>query len=84
MGHASSIAYGINQNLNENKVVCLDGDGSLLMHMGSLGIIGQSNMKNFIHVIFNNSSHESFGGQPNIYDQIDSNGLAKSLGYKSV
>ena len=52
MGHASSIAYGINQNLNENKVVCLDGDGSLLMHMGSLGIIGQSNMKNFIHVIF--------------------------------
>ena len=84
MGHASSIAYGINQNLNENKVVCLDGDGSLLMHMGSLGIIGQSNMKNFIHVIFNNSSHESVGGQPNIYDQIDSNGLAKSLGYKSV
>ena len=54
------------------------------MHMGSLGIIGQSNMKNFIHVIFNNSSHESVGGQPNIYDQIDSNGLAKSLGYKCV
>ncbi len=84
MGHASSIAYGINQNLNENQVVCLDGDGSLLMHMGSLGIIGQSNMKNFIHVIFNNSSHESVGGQPNIYSQIDSNGLAKSLGYKNV
>ena len=41
-------------------------------------------MKNFIHVIFNNSSHESVGGQPNIYSQIDSNGLAKSLGYKNV
>ena len=84
MGHASSIAYGITQNLSDSTVVCLDGDGALLMHMGALGIIGQSNLKNFVHIIFNNSSHESVGGQPNIYKHIDVKELAKSFGYKQI
>ena len=52
--------------------------------MGALGIIGQSNLKNFVHIIFNNSSHESVGGQPNIYKHIDVKELAKSFGDKQI
>tara|TARA_B100000427_G_scaffold214128_1_gene178608 strand:+ start:4295 stop:5416 length:1122 start_codon:yes stop_codon:yes gene_type:complete len=84
MGHASAISHGILQNINKNKVVCLDGDGAVLMHMGNLGILGNSESKNFIHIVFNNSSHESVGGQPNIYKNLDSEKLFESLGYKEV
>ena len=66
------------------KVVCLDGDGAVLMHMGNLGIIGSSESKNFVHIVFKNSSHESVGGQPNIYKKLNSEKLFESLGYKEV
>ena len=83
MGHASSISLGVLQNIKNKNVVCLDGDGSLLMHLGSLGLFGEKTYKNFYHVVFNNSSHESVGGQPNIYINLDRDRLYKSLGYKS-
>tara|TARA_B100000131_G_scaffold143459_1_gene139561 strand:+ start:6142 stop:7266 length:1125 start_codon:yes stop_codon:yes gene_type:complete len=84
MGHASAISHGILQNINKHKVVCLDGDGAVLMHMGNLGILGNSESKNFVHIVFNNSSHESVGGQPNIYKYLNSKQLFESLGYKEV
>ena len=84
MGHASAISHGILQNINKNKVVCLDGDGAVLMHMGNLGILGNSESKNFIHIVFNNSSHESVGGQPNIYKKLNTEKLFESFGYKEV
>tara|TARA_Y100001970_G_scaffold292571_1_gene434386 strand:- start:189 stop:1313 length:1125 start_codon:yes stop_codon:yes gene_type:complete len=84
MGHASAITHGILQNINMKKVVCLDGDGAVLMHMGNLGIIGSSESKNFVHIVFKNSSHESVGGQPNIYKKLNSEKLFESLGYKEV
>ena len=46
------------------QVFCLDGDGSVIMHMGALSIIGQTNPRNFKHIIFNNGAHDSVGGQP--------------------
>lgn len=70
MGHASSIASGIAMNNPGKKIVCLDGDGSSLMHMGFLPIIGSLNMKNFHHYVLNNFSHESVGGQPTVGSQI--------------
>ena len=84
MGHASAISTGILYGIRNKTVVCLDGDGAVLMHMGNLGILGNSGMKNFVHIIFNNSAHESVGGQPTIYNLIDSKNLYKSLGYKEV
>ena len=60
-------------------IVCLDGDGSILMHMGNLGILGNNENKNFIHIIFNNAAHESVGGQPTIYNSLDSKNLFKSI-----
>lgn len=41
MGHASSIALGIATQKTNRRVVCLDGDGALLMHLGSIGTIAQ-------------------------------------------
>ena len=52
--------------------------------MGNLGILGNNENKNFIHIIFNNAAHESVGGQPTIYNSLDSKNLFKSLGYKEV
>ena len=84
MGHASAISTGILYGIKNKTVVCLDGDGAVLMHMGNLGILGNSGMENFVHIIFDNSAHESVGGQPTIYNLLDSKNLFKSLGYREV
>ncbi|KAJ9579328.1 hypothetical protein L9F63_024564, partial [Diploptera punctata] len=64
MGHASTIALGIALNKPKRQVFCLDGDGSVIMHMGALSIVGQTSPRNFKHIIFNNGAHDSVGGQP--------------------
>lgn len=82
MGHASSIALAISQHTNK-IVVCLDGDGALLMHTGALSTIGNASQKNFLHVVLNNESHESVGGQPTLAGSIDLSFIAKGFGYKN-
>lgn len=83
MGHASSIALGIALTNPNNRVVCLDGDGSMLMHMGALSMIGTQNPKNFVHVLINNAAHESVGGQRTVADQIDFSAISIACGYKN-
>ena len=51
MGHCSSIALGIAINSPNRKIWCIDGDGSALMHMGAMAVIGNSKPNNYIHVI---------------------------------
>ena len=60
MGHAISIATGI-ASKKKGKVLCLDGDGAITMHLGALST--SAKMNNIIHVVFNNDSHDSVGGQ---------------------
>jgi len=81
MGHTLSIASGIALANPEKSIFCLDGDGSVLMHMGSLAITGQAGIKNLIHVVFNNGAHDSVGGQPTVGLNIDLPSIAKSCGY---
>ncbi len=82
MGHCSQIALGI--SLNTTKVtVCIDGDGSTLMHMGSLPIIGQHGSSNFLHIILNNGAHDSVGGQPTLGFSINIKDIAIASGYKN-
>ena len=83
MGHCSQIALGI-ALFNENDVYCIDGDGSVIMHMGSLAINGTSNCNNFKHIILNNGSHESVGGQPTVGKKISFIKIAKNCGYRNV
>lgn len=82
MGHAVSIALGLARSQPERRVICLDGDGSILMHMGSLAIVGQSGQENLIHVVLNNGAHDSVGGQPTCAFSIDIATIAKACGYK--
>jgi phosphonopyruvate decarboxylase len=82
MGHSSMVALGVSLK-SKNNVICLDGDGSLLMHMGALATIGVFGKKNFKYILLNNSAHESVGGQKTVADRIDFFLLSKSLGFKS-
>lgn len=84
MGHSSSIALGIALNNENKKIFCFDGDGAILMHMGSLALVGSIKPKNFYHIMFNNSAHESVGGLPTIMKDIDIKNIALSCGYKKV
>lgn len=84
MGHASQIALGLAMKQPNRTIYCLDGDGAALMHLGSLGISGQSNCKNFVHVVLNNGVHGSVGGQPTIGFNINFCDIAKSCGYVEV
>ena len=80
MGCVSSIALGFIRSSKELKqVICIDGDGSLLMHMGSL--FKTAHQKGFIHIIINNNSHDSVGGQPTNAFNIDFEKLGYSIGY---
>ena len=84
MGHSSSIALGVALNSPNKKVFCFDGDGAILMHMGSLALVGSMKPENFHHVMFNNSAHESVGGLPTIMSDININEIVLACGYKKV
>ena len=84
MGHASQIALGIALQKPERRVVVLDGDGALLMHMGGMAIIGDYAPKNLVHIVFNNGAHDSVGGQPTVGQKIDVEAIAKAVGYADV
>eukprot|EP01083_Nonionella_stella_P050324 133857_1 len=81
MGHASAIALGIAEStFTDRDIVCIDGDGALLMHMGALSMIGNSGAKNIKHILINNGCHDSVGGQPT--DRVDFVQIAQACGYK--
>jgi phosphonopyruvate decarboxylase len=81
MGHASSVALGYSLS-NKNKTVCIDGDGSFLMHLGSIKTAGTFANKNFKYILLNNNSHDSVGGQNTYANDIDFKKLSKSLSFK--
>lgn len=81
MGHTASIALGVAIGQPGRRVVCLDGDGSLLMHMGSMPVIAGYKPQRFVHVLLNNGSHESVGGQATAAGQVNFAQLADAVGY---
>ena len=81
MGHTSSVALG-HSLFNKNKTICIDGDGSFLMHLGSIKTAGTFSKKNFKYILLNNNSHDSVGGQCTYSKKIDFKKLSKSLGFK--
>ena len=82
MGHASQIALGIALEKPDRHVWCFDGDGAVIMHMGSMAITASKAPVNFVHVLFNNGAHDSVGGQPTVGLDIDVPAIAKAVGYK--
>ena len=84
MGHTASIAMGLAKTQPDRLVVCFDGDGSVIMHMGALGVIGSAGSGNILHVVINNGAHDSVGGQPTVGFDIDIPGIATACGYRSA
>jgi len=86
MGHCSSIAVGIATAKHKagQQVLCVDGDGAAMMHMGAFVTAGQSGLTNFKHILINNALHDSVGGQPTGADKIDFPGIARACGYKTA
>ncbi len=81
MGHASQIAMGIALAQPGRQVFCLDGDGAMLMHMGSAAIVGAAGVENFKHVIFNNGVHDSVGGMATAGLSVSFTEIVKGCGY---
>jgi phosphonopyruvate decarboxylase len=81
MGHTSSVALGCSL-FSKHNIICIDGDGSFLMHLGSIKTIGSFAKKNFKYILLNNNAHDSVGGQNTYANEIDFDKLSKSLGFK--
>jgi phosphonopyruvate decarboxylase len=81
MGHSSMTSLGYSLN-SKKQVICLDGDGSLLIHMGSLISAGLKSKSNFKHILLNNGSHESVGDQKIDTFKVDFKRILKGFGYK--
>ena len=82
MGLASSIGLGVALKNTKKKIFVFDGDGNILMNLGSLITIGTTKPENLVHIIFDNTSHESTGGQPTATDKIQLSKIAKSVNFK--
>lgn len=84
MGHASSIAMGVAVNKPERKIWVVDGDGAVLMHMGSMALMGAGKLSNMVHIVINNGAHETVGGMHTVADDIDLATVARGCGYPNV
>ncbi len=81
MGLASSIGLGLSLSLPEKRIVVVDGDGSILMNMGSLATIGHFVPSNLLHIVLDNEAHDSTGGQETVSATARLEEVAEAAGY---
>ena len=84
MGLASSHGLGLALGRPERRVIVLDGDGSLLMNLGTLVTIGAAQPRNLVHFVWCNGSYEANGGHPLPNQQVDFCAMAKAGGIRNV
>src|SRR5690349_8974589 len=85
LGLTSSMALGLSLALPHRKVVAFDGDGSLLLNLGSLATIANQHPKNLIHVVFDNECYESSRGAPTATAKgADLAAMARGAGFTHV
>ena len=84
MGLASSIGFGLAFSLSDKKVVVIDGDGNILMNMGSLATIGHFAPSNLTHIVLDNEMHASTGGQPTVSNTVRLEEVARAAGFQAV
>lgn len=82
MGLASSIGLGVALKNPKKQIFVFDGDGNILMNLGSLITIGSLKPKNLIHIIFDNNVHESTGGQPTNSKNVEIGKIGQNSNYK--
>jgi sulfopyruvate decarboxylase subunit beta len=85
LGLTSSMALGLALALPHRKVVAFDGDGSLLLNLGSLATMANQHPKNLIHIVFDNECYESSRGAPTATaGQADLAAVARGCGFANV
>lgn len=85
LGLTSSMALGLALALPHRKVVAFDGDGSLLLNLGSLATMANQHPKNLLHVVFDNECYESSRGAPTATaGQADLAAIARGAGFANV
>ena len=85
MGQASSHALGLALANPGREVIVFDGDGSLLMNLGSLVTVANAAPKNFHHFVFENGVYEVNGAHPIPgRNRVDFAAMAKAAGYRHV
>jgi len=82
MGCAAGIGLGLQYVRPRQGVVVFDGDGAALMKMGTLATIGYHQPKGLVHVILDNESYESTGGQGTVSPSVDFCTIASGCGYR--
>ena len=83
LGCICSLGLGVSLAKKDKKVIVIDGDGSLLMRMGSMGTSAHYNPSNMLHILLDNNTHDSTGGQSTVSDNIDFASIAASFGYEN-
>ena len=81
MGLSSSLGLGVALTNPKKRIFIFDGDGNILMNLGSFITIGSLKPKNLVHIIFDNEVHESTGGQPTNSSKIKLEKIANSANY---
>ena len=85
MGQASSLALGLALGLPQRRVIVFDGDGSLLMNLGSLVTIANAAPNNLLHFVCENGTYEANGGHPIPgKNKLSFAGLARAAGYREA
>jgi sulfopyruvate decarboxylase subunit beta len=84
MGLDTSHGLGLALGRPDKRVVVLQGDGSLLMNLGSLVTIAEAAPKNLVHLVAQNRTYEANGGHPIPNPQVDFAGMARAAGYAAV
>lgn len=84
MGVAAAIGLGVALAKPEKRVVVFDGDGNVLMGMGTLATVGALQPKNFVHVVFDNEVYGSTGNQPTLSRVVQLEQVARATGYVHV
>jgi phosphonopyruvate decarboxylase len=84
MGHALALGLGAALARPQRRVVVLDGDGAVLMHMGTTATVGAMRPANLVHVVLDNGTYESTGGQLTTSSTVDWSALGAAAGYRSA
>jgi phosphonopyruvate decarboxylase len=84
MGCASSLGLGLALAQPRRRVLVLDGDGAMLMHLGATAIVGHERPPNLVHVLLDNGVHDSTGAQATVAPAVDLAAIALACGYRDV
>ena len=84
MGLDSSHALGLALGRPNKRIICLQGDGSLLMNLGCLVTIAAAAPKNLVHIVVQNGTYEANGGHPIPNTEADFAAMARAAGYAHV